>query len=782
MAFFVQDKQGAHATDVNQQLDQLEGTGLVAGGEASEGATLYSVNFDAITALVNGNVVTSPATSVDLESFVDANDPRKVIVHIDENGTVDVTPGTPEDPEPSDALRFDTYRPAPPDLSDKDVVPLAEVWLDQRAGQVTSTDIRDRRVYVAINVYSIGTNTIDVEEITDGGGVTHTDELADAADVRTDEEIRTAIDTDPNHGQDASHEYFTGDHKDLVGIQTDQHHARYADSEARAAVRETVDAADLAGSGTSGQVLETNGSAANWADIARAEAPIITEGSFTHTGGSATTVVISGVAPTETSEFAIYFDVDTEASFSGDYAFNTDHSKHWNDANGEWDVDATVTWDTDPGSGNDISIEYTTYNFAPTIVQEKYSDSKAIAAMDGASITPNRVQTSVELKGPVYDALADHPAPSFGDMAIASGDGTDSFGQYVYDGTQWSGPFSSGVSALSGLTIDADKDWGGYSITNLGAPPGDNAAARQIDVDNTVDSAAGNRSSYQFSSGSGTEYLKIAKLTDGTSNENADAFATLLAGKPVNYSNQSITRLAVGAAQSTSSGYWSKQGQGNNRVEFVVTETNGTGQNGYNEYYLYARANDYCDCQISVEHANTFGFFDYVEGLSATDLTGTVIYDTANPPTDVQRVGTLNAGEVYDSGNRVHTDATSPHFTANEAIDANVDTTFSVSIPFTTLKDGDSVTVPITLGSNQDFSAVRMEHRIDGGNSPTGLKMQVLDDGVVDFNEERTINVGSRTTPITTILGSSNIGFRILNSSGATQNVGGTLQYLYTAK
>jgi len=29
-------------------------------------------------------------------------------------------------------------------------------------------------------------------------------------------------------------------------------------------------------------------------------------------------------------------------------------------------------------------------------------------------------------------------------------------------------PTGGGVGALSGLTIDVDKDWGGYSITNLG--------------------------------------------------------------------------------------------------------------------------------------------------------------------------------------------------------------------------------------------------------------------------------------------------------------------------
>jgi len=29
-------------------------------------------------------------------------------------------------------------------------------------------------------------------------------------------------------------------------------------------------------------------------------------------------------------------------------------------------------------------------------------------------------------------------------------------------------PTGGGVDTLSGLTIDVDKDWGGYSITNLG--------------------------------------------------------------------------------------------------------------------------------------------------------------------------------------------------------------------------------------------------------------------------------------------------------------------------
>lgn len=55
---------------------------------------------------------------------------------------------------------------------------------------------------------------------------------------------------------------------------------------------------------------------------------------------------------------------------------------------------------------------------------------------------------------------------------------TDQF--EIYEGTAWK---TMGVSALSGLTIDADKDWQGKKITNLGAPTSSTDAARKQEVD-----------------------------------------------------------------------------------------------------------------------------------------------------------------------------------------------------------------------------------------------------------------------------------------------------------
>ncbi|RKS83332.1 hypothetical protein BDK61_2675 [Haloarcula quadrata] len=57
-------------------------------------------------------------------------------------------------------------------------------------------------------------------------------------------------------------------HDDLADIASDDHHARYTDAEAQSAVVGSVDAASLTGSsGSSGQVLETDGDALSWSDI-----------------------------------------------------------------------------------------------------------------------------------------------------------------------------------------------------------------------------------------------------------------------------------------------------------------------------------------------------------------------------------------------------------------------------------------------------------------------------------------------------------------------------------
>ena len=54
--------------------------------------------------------------------------------------------------------------------------------------------------------------SVETLEITDGAGVSHTGELADAADVRTDEDIRDVIGNDDSHGDLPSHNYLDPGH------------------------------------------------------------------------------------------------------------------------------------------------------------------------------------------------------------------------------------------------------------------------------------------------------------------------------------------------------------------------------------------------------------------------------------------------------------------------------------------------------------------------------------------------------------------------------------------
>ena len=71
---------------------------------------------------------------------------------------------------------------------------------------------------------------------------------------------------------------------------------------------------------------------------------------------------------------------------------------------------------------------------------------------------------------PTYDNITNAPDKE-GSFAYATGDGATSEGVYWYkDGVGWQDVSGggSGVTALSGLSIDADKDWGGFSITNFG--------------------------------------------------------------------------------------------------------------------------------------------------------------------------------------------------------------------------------------------------------------------------------------------------------------------------
>lgn len=69
-----------------------------------------------------------------------------------------------------------------------------------------------------------------------------------------------------------------------------------------------------------------------------------------------------GVAVAENT----YLDVGLapqDPAFNADYDFNFDWSREWDDGAQEMDVRVTVNWDTDPGGGNDVDLDWKVVQF-----------------------------------------------------------------------------------------------------------------------------------------------------------------------------------------------------------------------------------------------------------------------------------------------------------------------------------------------------------------------------------------------------------------------------------
>ena len=297
MVLTVQDLQGAEALDITQLIDRFYGFGVIDGGATGSGANPFDVTIDPATVLVDGVEHTISADVIDLGDYVSSDNPRKVIIYVDTNGALISMAGAPEDPQPEGSIRFDTYRPAPPDLYETDGngniqrvlgTPLCEIWLGENDERITDADIRDRRFPSALVANSADLASLVVDSVTDGAGVTHTGELADAADVQSDADVISVINNAADHGSTAPHNYRT-------------------DAEIRAAIEGDVDAASLtSASGTGDTYLRANSDGtAQWATIPDLEAPILSQGIVTHTGGSSTTVEVTGISSTQTESFDI---------------------------------------------------------------------------------------------------------------------------------------------------------------------------------------------------------------------------------------------------------------------------------------------------------------------------------------------------------------------------------------------------------------------------------------------------------------------------------------------
>lgn len=96
----------------------------------------------------------------------------------------------------------------------------------------------------------------------------------------------------------------------------------------------------------------------NWFTRSNDIDTILDRGTVTATGGSSpaldATITNVGISETEPHNLVVY----VESGVAADYAYNYDWGFQHDNTNGEQDINLTVNWDTDPGTGNDVTLRW----------------------------------------------------------------------------------------------------------------------------------------------------------------------------------------------------------------------------------------------------------------------------------------------------------------------------------------------------------------------------------------------------------------------------------------
>lgn len=125
-------------------------------------------------------------------------------------------------------------------------------------------------------------------------------------------------------------------------------------------------------------------------------------GTFTHTGGSSSTTTAQGVTTDQTKNLYVELGVDSDPAFNAAYAFDYEWDYSWDETNSEMDVVITATWSTDPGSGNDVTLDYEIFSIDDQATQgvateddgtEVVSPARAINFGTGLGVTDDGDQT-----------------------------------------------------------------------------------------------------------------------------------------------------------------------------------------------------------------------------------------------------------------------------------------------------------------------------------------------------------------------------------------------------
>lgn len=144
MSFKLRTGEGIQSLDPNEIINALNGYYVVNGCEVSEASSGLEVDVDSGTVKVDDEEFDVDSGSVSLEDS--DSDPRKDVVYVDDEGGLDVVTGSAEEASPSDDDRFDTAKPSPNSFRNINGTPLAEVWVGADATDLSSDDVRDRRI------------------------------------------------------------------------------------------------------------------------------------------------------------------------------------------------------------------------------------------------------------------------------------------------------------------------------------------------------------------------------------------------------------------------------------------------------------------------------------------------------------------------------------------------------------------------------------------------------------------------------------------------------------
>jgi hypothetical protein len=135
---------GADALFWNQIIEAFNETYWLSGFDASTGGGSFEVDLTSGTGTVAGGSVSGSSQTVALNSS-NAN-PRKDVVYINGSGNAQTLTGTAVAAAPAGEVRANTYQPAPPDAAGITGFVVAEVWVPGGSSDITSSDIRDRRL------------------------------------------------------------------------------------------------------------------------------------------------------------------------------------------------------------------------------------------------------------------------------------------------------------------------------------------------------------------------------------------------------------------------------------------------------------------------------------------------------------------------------------------------------------------------------------------------------------------------------------------------------------